>query len=223
MSANRGRYSSGKPQRKMPVRPASGDTFLIVVEGKETERRYLEEVRVRLKRKAAMVVVHHGEHTDPGGIVREAIKLKQEQEDKAGKGATTPYDQVWVVFDRENKNHPRRTQVPKAIQLADAKDIRVAHSIPSFEFWLLLHFEFTTAPCNDCEAVVRKLKGHIKNYAKSALPLEDLISRIPTAMKHAAQCHKHWETAAGDCNPSTHVDKLLQELNDSAQADLRLF
>lgn len=223
MSANRGRYSSSKPQRKMPALPASGDTFLIVVEGKETERRYLEAVRVRLKRKAVMVVVHHGAHTDPEGLVREAIKLKHEQENKAGKGTTEPFDQVWVVFDRENKNHPRRTQVPQAIQLAEANDIRVAHSIPSFEFWLLLHFEFTTAACHDCAAVVKKLKGFIKNYSKSALPLEDLLSRIHTAMKNAAQCHSHWATAPGDGYPSTHVDKLLQELNDSAQAELRLF
>lgn len=134
-----------------------------------------------------------------------------------------PYDQVWVVFDRENKNHPRRTQFPKATQLADDNDIRVAYSIPSFEFWLLLHFEFTTASCHDCAAVVKKLKGFIKNYSKSALPMEDLLGRIPNAMKHAVQCHSHWATAPGDGYPSTHVDKLLQELNDSAQADLRLF
>jgi hypothetical protein len=223
MSANRGRYFSGKPQRKMPARPATADTFLIVVEGKETERRYLEAVRVRLQRKAAMVVVHHGAHTDPEGIVREAIKLKEAQKDKAGKGTTAPYDQVWVVFDRENQNHPRRTQFPKAVLLAGANDVRVAHSIPSFEFWLLLHFEFTTAPCNDCAAVVKKLKRFIKNYAKSALPLDDLISRVPTAMKHAAQCHGHWAAVPGDHNPSTHVDKLFQELNDSAQAEVRLF
>lgn len=223
MSADRGRYFSGKPQRKTPARPASGDTFLIVVEGKETERRYLEAVRGRLKRKAAMVVVHHGAHTDPEGIVREAIKLKEAQKDKAGKGPTEPFDQVWVVFDRENQNHPRRTQFPKAVLLAGANDVRVAHSIPSFEFWLLLHFEFTTAPCNDCDAVVKKLKRFIKDYAKSVLPLDELISRVPTAMKHAAQCHNHWKTASGDRNPSTHVDELLQELNDSAQADLRIF
>lgn len=223
MSANRGRYFSGKPQRKMPARPASGDTFLIVVEGENTERLYLDAVRDRLKRKPAMVVVYHGTHTDPEGIVREAIKLKETQKGKAGKGTTEPYDQVWVVFDREKKNEPRRTQFPKALQLAGANDIRVAHSIPSFEFWLLLHFEYTTASCHDCAAVMKKLNRFIKNYSKSALPLEDLLSRIRTAMKHAAQCHNHWATAPGDGYPSTHVDKLIRELNDSAQAELRLF
>ena len=207
----------------MPVQAASGDTFLIVVEGIETERRYLEAVRVRLQRKAAKIVVHHGAHTDPEGIVREAIKLKQEQENKAGMVTSASYDQVWVVFDRENKNHPRRTQVPKALQLAAANNIRVAHSIPSFEFWLLLHFDFTTASCDECAVVVKKLKGFIKNYSKSALPLEDLLSRINTAMKNAAKCHNHWATAPGDGYPSTHMDKLLQELNDSTPEKLRLF
>jgi exonuclease VII small subunit len=128
-----------------------------------------------------------------------------------------------VVFDRESPNHPRCTQLPKATQLATTNGIKVAHSVPSFEFWLLLHFEFTTASCNDCDAVVKKLKKHIKNYDKVELPLEVLLSQISTAMKHAAQCHKHWQTASGDCNPSTQVDKLLQELNDSAPDADRLF
>jgi hypothetical protein len=223
MSANRGRYFSGKPQRKLPERPASGDTFLIVVEGEDTERIYLDAVRDRLKRKPAMVVVYHGAHTDPEGIVREAINKKEAQKGKAGKGTTEPYDQVWVVFDREKKNDPRLTQFPKALQLAEANDIRVAHSIPSFEFWLLLHFRYTTASCHDCDAVVKMLNRFIRNYSKSDLPMGDLINRIPTAMKHAAQCHNHWASAPGDGYPSTHVDKLLQELNDSAQADLRIF
>lgn len=223
MSANWRHYSSGKPQRKEPARKATGDTFLIVVEGKETEPRYLEAVRGRLKRRAAMVVVHHGAHTDPVGIVQEAIKLRDTQKAKAGKGPIEPYDQVWVVFDRENHMHPRRNQVPAAMQLANASCIRVAHSIPSFEFWLLLHFDFTTSSFNDCAAVVKKLKKFIKDYSKAALPLDDLLDRLPIAMKHAAQCHKHWENAQGDRNPSSHVDELLRELNESAQAEVRLF
>lgn len=220
MGAKRKRSYGGKVQRPEPVRQATGHTFLIVVEGEATEPAYLGEVRSRLKRKAAAVVVQHGNHTDPVGIVCEAIKRRDEQ---AAKPNSEPYDQVWVVFDRETQNHPRRTQVPAALELAATNGIRVALSVPSFEFWLLLHFHFTTAAFDDCAAVRKALKKFIKDYEKSDLPLADLFDRIETAMKHAARCHGHWKTAGGVRNPSTHVDELLRALNDSARADVRLF
>ncbi len=220
MGAKRKRSYAGMVQRPVPARPATGHTFLIVVEGAATEPTYIEGVKLRLKRRAAAIVVQHGDHTDPVGIVREAMKLRDAQAANPNK---TPYDQVWVVFDRETQNHPRRQQVPAALELAAASDIRVALSIPSFEFWLLLHFHYTTAAFDGCAAVEKALKKHIKDYKKSALPLDDLLNRVTTAMKHATQCHGHWKTADGDRNPSTHMDELLRELNDSARADERLF
>lgn len=220
MGAKRKRSYGGKVQRPEPVRPATGHTFLIVVEGEATEPAYLGEVRSRLKRKAAAVVVQHGNHTDPVGIVREAIKRRDEQ---AAKPNSAPYDQVWAVFDRETQNHPRLTQVPAALELAVANGIQVALSVPSIEFWLFLHFDYTTKAFDGCAAVKKALKKFIKDYEKSDLPLDDLIGRVKTAMKHAAKCHGHWETAGGDGNPSTHLDKLIQALNDSARAEMRLF
>ena len=132
MGAKRKRSYGGKPQRPEPLRPATGHTFLIVVEGEATEPAYLEEVRSRLKRRAAAVLVHHGDHTDPVGIVREAMRLRDAH---AAKPNTEPFDQVWVVFDRETQNHPRREQVPVALDLARSNGIEVALSIPSIEFW----------------------------------------------------------------------------------------
>lgn len=106
-------------QRPAAVRQATGHTFLIVVEGKATEPAYLEEVKLRLKRRAAAILVQHGDHTDPVGIVREAMKLRDA---RAANANTEPYDQVWVVFDRETQNHPRRKQVPAALELAEGTD-----------------------------------------------------------------------------------------------------
>ena len=220
MGAKRKRFYGGKPQRPEPVRPATGHTFLIVVEGEATEPAYLEEVRSRLKRRAAAVLVRHGDHTDPVGIVREAMKLRDAH---AANANVEPYDQVWVVFDRETQNHPRRQQVPAAIHLAEANEIRVALSIPSFEFWLFLHYDFTTKAFDGCAVLRKALKKFIKDYEKSDLPLDDLLSRVKTAMRHAEKCHGHWEAVGGDRNPSTHVDKLMRALNDSARAEERLF
>ena len=191
-----------------------------MVEGAVTEIAYLEEVRLRLKRRAAAVLVAHGKHTDPVGIVREAIKGRDAQ---AAKPNSAPYDEVWVVFDREWQNHPRRRQVPAALELARDNNIKVALTIPSIEFWFYLHFDFTTAAFDGCAAVRKALKKFIRNYEKSALPLDDLLARIKTAIKHAAQCREHWQKAGGDRNPSTDLDELMRALNDSARAAERLF
>lgn len=223
MGANRRRSYGGTPQRPVPPRQATGHTFLILVEGEATELSYFEEVKLRLKRKAAAVIVHHGAHTDPVGMIREAIALRDKQGEKASKGATEPFDQVWVVFDRERQNHPRREQLPAALKLAEENGIRAALSVPSFEFWLLLHFDYTTAAFDGCEAVKKALKKFIRDYEKSDLPLDSLLRRVKTAMQHACQCRKHWESAGGDRNPSTDVDELLRQLNDSARANERLF
>jgi hypothetical protein len=222
--AIRHRNYGRKPERPTTPRQATGQTFLILVEGEATELVYLEEVRRRLDRKAAAVVVFHGDHTDPVGIVREAIKLRDEKAARAARSAATEaYDQTWVVFDRETQNHPRREQVPEAIKLARANLVRVALSIPSFEFWLLLHYEYTTKAFDGYDACKKALKRFIRDYEKSNLPLVELMDLLSTAIKHAAQCHQHWRAAGGDRNPSTHVDELLLELNDSARAQVRLF
>ena len=72
----RRRNYTRRPGRRRPIRQATGHTFLIVVEGEATEIEYLEGVRSRLKRRTAAVLVRHGEHTDPVGIVRDAINRR---------------------------------------------------------------------------------------------------------------------------------------------------
>ena len=220
MGAHRRRSYGGQPKRPEPAQKATGHTFLIVVEGEATEIAYLEAVRTRLKRRAAAVLVYHGKHTDPEGVVREAIKLRDKQ---AAKPNGEPYDQVWAVFDREKQNDPRLKQVPAAIEMARANGIKVALSVPSIEFWLFLHFDFTTKAFDGCAAIKKALKKFIKDYEKSDLPLDELLNRVTTAMKHAAKCHEHWERSGGDRNPSTQVNELMRALSESARNDERFY
>lgn len=222
MGARRRRSYDGKPRRLEPVRPASGETFLIVVEGKATEPAYLMKIRAKLSLKAFAVEIVHGDHTDPIGIVKEAIAMRDRQTAKAGKSAVAePYDRTWVVFDRERQNHPRREQMPKALQLAEDHGIEVALSIPTFEFWLLLHYRPMTGSLDGCEAAKKALKKFIKQYEKGDLPLDELVLKVGDAIKHAGKCRKHWNDVGGDKNPSTDVDLLIIALNDAAHADCR--
>ncbi len=222
MRAKRKRSYGRKVQRPEAVRPATGETFLIVVEGKATEPAYLGRIRAKLNLKAISVEIVHGNHTDPVGIVKEAIDLRDKQAAKAEKSAVAePFDRIWVVFDREKQNHPRREQMPKALQLAASHGIEVALSIPTFEFWLLLHYDFTTKSFDGCDAVKKALKKFIKQYEKGDLPLNELVLKVADAITHAGKCRKHWKDVGGDKNPSTDVDLLILAMNDAAHASCR--
>ena len=107
--------------RTAPGAQSDGKTFLIVVEGKETERLYFDGFRQRLELKAADVVVEHAGATDPQNMVTAAIALRNTRAEAAKKSVLlAPYDEVWVVFDREAKHHARGKQLPTAMVKAAA-------------------------------------------------------------------------------------------------------
>jgi hypothetical protein len=211
-------------RRTPPGAQGDGKTFLIVVEGEETERLYLDGLRRKLELKSAHVEVVHAGATDPQNMVKAALKLRDARlEESKRSSILVPYDEVWVVIDREAKNDSRGKQLSAALAGAAAESILVALSNPAFEFWLVLHFEFTTKSFADAKAVERYLKAHhLPDYEKNDLPLETLLSKLADAVKHAAGCLKHHETCGGDGNPSTGVHLLAKSLNDSAAPVFRL-
>jgi len=100
--------------------------------------------------------------------------------------------------------------------LKEAAGIKFAFSDPCFEFWLLLHEEFTTAPFADCGQVIQRLEVHWRNYSKGLSPTPEFLEKIPAAVLNAERCRKHHETSGGDWNPSTQVDILARHLNLSS-------
>jgi hypothetical protein len=221
-----------KRRRRKYARPMSprgnvpqsdGKIFLIVVEGEQTERSYFYGLREKLEFKAADVLVFHSGATDPQNIVDAAIKLRDERFEASKKSLIlAPYDEVWVVFDRESQLHVRGSQLPNALSSATTSGILVALSNPCFEFWLLIHYTFTTKQFSDATRVVKALRKHDRGYAKNSLPLDELFSRTPTAVKNAIKCLKHHVTSKGDGNPSTHVHRLVSSLNASAAPVFRI-
>ncbi|HWB02135.1 MAG TPA: RloB family protein [Verrucomicrobiales bacterium] len=211
-------------RRSLPAaEQGSGKLYLIVVEGEKTEHDYFTGLRAKLELKSADVVVLQVGKTDPNGMVAEAIRLRDKREDEAKKSLVRArYDEVWVVFDTEAKDHPRAKQLPAAFNRARAQGVLIAPSNPSFEFWLLLHHEATTKYLLDAAAAIKALKKHLPKYQKRALPLEDLLERLKTACKNAAACRKHHEDCQGDGNPSTDVHLLVRSLNDSTAPVFRL-
>lgn len=211
----RGRFDRDL-QRRRPAREQAR-TFLIVVEGEETERFYFQELCLNLGLKSVKVVPYRATH--PVKLVEEAIRLAGERAASASKDA---FDEVWAVFDTEGQHDGRIPHIPAAREIAREGNVQLAISNPSFEFWIRLHFGFTTTNYADGDKVCSDIKrNHHTGYDKCRPPMDVLIPRTKSAIQHAQKCREHWESAGGDKYSSTDVDRLVVALNAAAHEDCR--
>lgn len=206
------RPSNRTPRSHSP----SGKVFLIVTEGKKTEPNYFEKLKDHLRLNTLKIV--HPEGTDPVTLTKNAISLREKQKQEAKKrDDIVPFDEVWVVFDLEKLHDQRRELAQKAIDFGRPKGIRFAQSDPCFEYWLLLHWQYTTASFACCEHVIKSLKFHWIDYDKGFMPPLDCIEKFPIAVKSAERCRKFHKDCESAGNPSTDVDLIIQELNKAAR------
>ena len=125
-----------------------GDAFLIVTEGTVTEPVYFDLLLRDLHLSVVRIKVQPGDASDPRHVILTAEREAKEQLRKARKGVLginepAKFDHVWAVVDTDVavRNHIWND----VKQLAAARKVKLAHSTPCFEFWLLLHFAgFTT-------------------------------------------------------------------------------
>jgi hypothetical protein len=199
----------------------SGKAFLIVTEGEKTEPNYLKALRDRFQLNATEVEILHPEGTDPITLTKKAIELRETRRKSAKKGFAIAYDEVWVVFDLEKPHDERRKLAVQAMGMKEATGIRFAVSDPCFEFWLLLHGEYTTSPFPDCDSVMKRLEKHWPAYSKGHPPSLPFLEKLPVAVTNAQRCREHHTTSGGDGNPSTKVDILAKSLNDATRSHLQ--
>ncbi|RXZ36291.1 RloB domain-containing protein [Oxalobacteraceae bacterium CAVE-383] len=155
-------------------RRASYDRILIVSEGGKTEPNYFSEVRALYRLHTANVkVLPGGWGTAPIQVVQYARELF-EKGDRYKQIQPRAFEQVYAVFDRDDHE-----SYFDALQLAESLNGKLKNdakrfirfqavaSVPSFELWLLLHYEVVQAPIHRDE-VMRRLKQHIPAYEKGA-------------------------------------------------------
>ncbi len=156
------------------TRRASYARILIVTEGSKTEPQYLEEIRAAHQLHSANVEVQPGQiGTAPIQVVRYAQQLFEYGDLHKGIRPQS-FDQVYAVFDRDDHD-----SYFDALSLARSLDgnlrnderqpvsFRAVPSIPSFELWLLLHYEDIQGPIHR-DDVMARLKQHMPGYDKGA-------------------------------------------------------
>ena len=182
-----------------------GKVILIVCEGGETEPIYFKQLRYKLGLNPKSIHVEADCGNAPINVVDRAIELEK------AKGIN--YDQIWCVFDTEEKG--KNSTLLAAKDKAEAHKFCLAISNPCFEQWFLLHYENTARPFIKCAEVESYLKhNHLSHYDKSKPPVDDLFQKLDTALANAKILRAARKSSGDDVLSSTmtNVDLLVKQL-----------
>ncbi|MBI9077863.1 MAG: RloB domain-containing protein [Desulfatibacillum sp.] len=164
MAKTKRKPRSAKDHRRTPGNWEPYARVLIVCEGEKTEPNYLKGLVNNFKLSTANVVVLDNQYgSSPDMVVRCALgHLK----------ADPNFNKVYCVFDKDRHDTYQAacTRI-KDTKLTRNRTIHAITSVPCFELWLLLHFEYTTRNYYNvhgsvCDQLISDLKAHIQNYEK---------------------------------------------------------
>lgn len=182
---------------------------LIVTEDEKSSQSYLWDLARALRLSAIEIKgPRQTGHTDPDGIVDSAIQAR-------GNRRSPHFDDVWVVFDRDEGQHDVSRAIPRARQAG----LHVAFSDPSWEIWLLAHFDGSTRPRHRAEAL-RALTAHLPDYEKGRSAFSGTWPRVEDAIRVAKAWRRHHAESGGAGNPSTSFDHLVRFLRSEADWNL---
>lgn len=204
-------------QRRGAVRQPY-DRVLIVCEGSRTEPRYFKEMVNDLRLSSANIEVTGDSGSAPQSVVSYAIRRFEED---------PTFDQVYCVVDRDG--HARfdealeRVRNKTLVKRAQGRSLGPATftaipSIPCFEYWLLLHFTYTTAPLprySDVEPLLKAQPG-FESYGKGSTNVYELTkAKLPQALSNADRSNAVAEEAQTD-NPTTKIPIIVRALQEIA-------
>jgi hypothetical protein len=206
------RYNQSLARRQGQIEPRA---VSLVVCGGQTERYYFEALRERFKLRTTEVIIPSG--ADGADPMKQVEYAEGKCREKGG------YDSVYCVFDRDQHPsfEPARAKI-RALAQAARKPLPIheAISIPAFEVWVLAHFERTTSPFANCDAVIQRIRDedHIRDYTKANVQLSQrLVERVDKAIDNGLWLEERAREDAFD-NPFTNVHalaKFLKEVGDS--------
>lgn len=193
------------------ARRAPYDRVLIVCEGAKTEPNYFKWLKSKLGLNRANVVIADKKiGLDPKSLVEYAIEEYSKEKD---------FDYVYCVFDRDkHTTYQGALDKIRSTRLRGRSKIHAITSVPCFEFWLLLHFTYTSRQYNahlndsNCDLVVTELQRYIPGYAKGSKDfLRYIADKTDDAIRNAKLLETFHLTSGAD-NPSTKVYELVEYL-----------
>jgi hypothetical protein len=196
-------------KRKKALR-SQYDMVLIVCEGEKTEPNYFRALIDDMQLNTANIVVaNNSAGSSPCTIVDFAIEeYKKDKE----------YDRVYCVFDKDrHATYDNALDKIRRARLGKGHSILAITSVPCFEFWLLLHFVYTTKQFDTgfgsiCANVISDLKAHLPRYAKgNDDTYNSTKDKLNTAIINCIRIERYCKDVDTDM-PSTKVHELVEYL-----------
>lgn len=208
-----------REKRKYEYRNPKVNSFLIVTEGKRTEPLYFGGIKKLICDKMGgtfdIVEIPFIDICGEGSSTGKLIEIT----DRLVKEAKIIYQNIWVVFDKDDF-----LDFDQAIAAGAGKGYKVAWSNQSFEYWIYLHFSYSDSALHrdDWNIKLDEIfeKYHIgegkyrKNY-EDIYSMLDAYDGIHTAIKNAKRRMKGYNQGdfkPSEYDPGTTVYQLVEEL-----------
>lgn len=207
-----------KPYRHSPIREIK-PRFLVVTEG-ETEENYFRAIKKFFRGLPIEIIPKKGKNSNPMAVFKTAKREIVASRDNQ-------YTAAYVVVDRETQNADLKslsTALAESVKPVAKRDIKcdIIISNPSFEYWILSHFDYTMKIFTNSDAVIVELKRHIKDYKKAYDFLskvndenKDYLSGIlDSAVDNARRCEQSHGVNFNPTtsNPSTQVYRIIERI-----------
>ncbi len=214
--------------RKKNTKPAK-KAILIVTEGEVSEKLYFQGLKRALKLPEKLLDCH----VVPGGT-GDVKKLSDIAEDckKARAKDKSPlaknFDEIWVIFDTDtlSRGGANSHQLSQRVAFMEDKvhhdpSWNFGYSNPSFEYFMLLHFEYSTRAYTSQQLATRiKEISNLKNPKKESQLrdsafLKSLIDNWKTGQYNALKVAAYQEESNSlfpHDTPNTKLGKLLQSI-----------
>jgi len=206
-----------KELKRKKEKRAPYDKVLIVCEGQKTEPNYFLELRDYYRLNTANVEISGDSGSAPLSVVERAKQLYRDE-----KRNGIPFNRVYCVFDKDT-HMSYQSALREVTNAKPGGTFFAINSVPCFEYWLLLHFVYTSRPFHGtagaksaADQVLEELKKYIESYAKGDQGyFEILINQLPQAIQYSRRVLIEAK-ANGTDNPSTLVHELVEYLQGLA-------
>lgn len=203
---------SAESLKRKRARRSTYDMVLIVCEGEKTEPNYFRALINDLQLNTANIVIAKNiTGSSPKTVVDFALtEYRKEKE----------YDRVYCVFDKDrHESYDYALDTIRRARLSKGHIITAIPSVPCFEYWLLLHFvyttkQFDTGPGSICANVITDLKRYLPHYEKGDNEVYQLTKdKIRDAIANSIKAERHCGVADTDM-PSTKLYALVEYLRN---------
>ena len=218
--ADKNIFSNRKPRNPKDAhaaRPARqpAPRILLVCEGEKTEPSYFRDL-INKWNLNNQVKIGNNDGSSPDKVVEKAEELFD-----LSKSENDAFDEVYCIFDRD-AHEKFFDAVDKLKTLkSNGKPLQGIISIPCFEFWLLLHFGYTSKPyaskgkksIGDAVVSDLKKKSGFSKYKKRMTGVFELLEgKLDDALKYSERLAKEQKDDGEHCNPSTKIHELVNRL-----------